>query len=200
MKRRASRARAVARGLAQRPATPGRHLGIDETAFARRHPYVTVVTDLDRSHLLFVADDRRSLDAFWAQLTPGERAAIEAVALDMWEPYVGSIRAHVREADTKIVFDKFHIAQYANEAVDHVHRQENRALQAEGKDWLVGTKFDWLRHPQGFLLAAWRGFVGFVRRTQLKTGRAWPLKEMLMTLWDYVYSGAAESHFAVWYA
>ena len=41
-------ARAVQRGLARRPATPARHLGIDETAFARRHQYVTVVTDLDR--------------------------------------------------------------------------------------------------------------------------------------------------------
>jgi transposase len=45
-----------------------------------------------------------------------------------------------------------------------------------------------------------REFVGFVRRTKLKTGRAWALKEMLMTLWDYVYPGAAERHFAAWYA
>ena len=49
-------------------------------------------------------------------------------------------------------------------------------------------------------MAAWREFVGFVRRTKLKTGRAWALKEMLMTLWDYVYPGAAERHFEAWYA
>ena len=180
-------ARAVRRGLARRAAAPARHLGIDETAFARRHQYVTVVTDLDRSRVLFVADDRRreSLDAFWPRLSAAELAAIEAVAMDMWEPYIGSTRAHLPEADTKIVFDKFHIAQHANEAVDQVRRQENRALHAEGHDWLVGTKFDWLRHPARFTLAAWREFVGFVRRTKLKTGRAWALKEMLMTLWDY---------------
>jgi Transposase len=54
------------------PGTPARHLGIDETA--RRHQYVTVVTDLDRSRVLFVADDRRreSLDGFWAQLKTAE--------------------------------------------------------------------------------------------------------------------------------
>lgn len=195
-------ARAVARGLQRRELAPIRHLGIDETAFQRRHEYVTVVTDLDRARVLYVADDRRreSLDAFWTALPAAAREAIEAVAMDMWEPYIGSTRAYLPDADTKIVFDKFHIAQHANQAVDHVRRQEHRALQAEGKDWLAGTKYDWLRHPRRFSLAAWRGFVGFLRRTKLKTGRAWALKEMLMTLWDYVYPGAATRHFEAWYA
>jgi hypothetical protein len=68
-------------------------------------------------------------------------------------------------------------------------------LRAEGYDWLAGTKFDWLRNPARFSLAAWRSFVTFVRETKLRTGRAWALKEMLMTLWQYVYPGAAERHF-----
>lgn len=61
-------ARAVARGLQRRELAPARHPGIDETAFQRRHEYVTVVTDLDRARVLYVADTRRreSLDAFWA--------------------------------------------------------------------------------------------------------------------------------------
>jgi len=160
------------------------------------------VTDLDESRALDVADDRRreSLDAFWQQLPPAARAAVQAVAMDMWEPYIASTQAHLPEADSKIVFDKFHIVQHANDAVDQVRRQENRALHAEGQDWLVGTKFDWLRHPARFTLAAWREFVGFVRRTKLKTGRAWALKEMLLTVWDYVYPGAAARHFEAWYA
>ena len=172
-------ARAVRRGLARRPATPARHLGIDETSFARRHRYVTVVTDLDRSQVLFVADDRQreSLDAFWPQLSAAQLAAVDAVAMDMWEPYIRSTRAHLPGADTKIVFDKFHIAQHANEAVDTVRRQENRALTAEGHEWLVGTKFDWLRHPARFTLVAWREFLGFVRQTKLTTGRAGALRK-----------------------
>ncbi len=195
-------ARAVRRGLGRRAVAPARRLGIDETAFARRHQYVTVVTDLDRSQVLYVADDRKreSLDAFWARLSGSDLAAIEAVAMDMWDPYIGSTRAHLPAADTKIVFDKFHIALHANDAVDKVRRQENRALHAEGHDWLVGTKFDWLRHPANFTLAAWRQFLRFMRRTKLKTGRAWALKETLMTLWDYLYPGAAARHFEGWYA
>src|SRR5262249_37105260 len=98
-------ARAVRRGLARRVRTPARHLGIDETSFARRHQYVTVVTDLEHGRVLYVADERRreSLDAFWGQLSASELAAIEAVALDMWEPYLGSVRAHVPAADAKLV-------------------------------------------------------------------------------------------------
>jgi transposase len=194
-------ARAVRRGLQRRQAAPARYLGIDETAFQRRHEYVTVVTDLERSRVLYVADDRRreSLDGFWAQWPAEHRAAIAAVAMDMWEPYLGSTRAHLPGAEGKIVFDKFHIAQHAHHAVDQVRRREHRALEAEGKPWLVGTKYDWLRHPDRFTLAAWRKFVGFARRTKLKTGRAWALKEMLMTLWDYLYPGAAERHFTAWY-
>jgi transposase len=92
-----------------------------------------------------------------------------------------------------------HIAQHANQAVDQLRRQEHRALQAEGKGWLAGTKCDWLRHPDRFTLAAWRAFVDFARRTKLKTGRAWALKEMLMTLWGYRYPGAADRHFTAWY-
>jgi transposase len=198
----AIQARAVRRGLQRRVASAPRQLGIDETAFARRHEYVTVVTDLDATRVLHVAADRRqeSLDEFWRQLPPAARATVQAVAMDMWEPYIRSTRTHVPAADTKIVFDKFHIVQHANEAVDKVRRQENRVLHAEGHDWLVGTKFAWLRHPARFTLAAWRAFVGFVRRTKLKTGRAWALKEMLLTLWDYHYPGAAERHFESWYA
>lgn len=194
--------RAVQRGLQRRQAAPARHLGIDETAFARRHQYVSVVTDLDRGRVLYVGDDRReeSLEGFWTQLSAEELAAVEAVAMDMCEAYIASTHAHLPDAATKIVFDKFHIAQHANTAVNEVRLVENRAMRAEGYDWLVGTKFDWLRHPRRFSLAAWREFVGFVRDTKLRTGRAWALKEMLMTLWDYVYPGAAERHFEAWYA
>ena len=60
--------------------TPARLLGIDETAFAWRHRYVTVVTDLERSRVLYVADDRgrESLDGFWAQRSAAELAASDA--------------------------------------------------------------------------------------------------------------------------
>jgi transposase len=54
--------------------------------------------------------EQRSLDGCWATLTEEQRNGIQAVAMDMWDPYVDSVREHVSEAEKKIVFDKFHIA------------------------------------------------------------------------------------------
>jgi transposase len=53
-------ARAVRRGLARRDDIYPTRLGIDETAYQKRHEYVTVVTDLDASRVLDVADGRKA--------------------------------------------------------------------------------------------------------------------------------------------
>lgn len=193
-------ARAVRRGLARREREPVRYLGVDETSFQRRHEYVSVITDLERTRVLHVADDRRreSLDSFWMSLPPEHLASVEAVAMDMWEPYIRSTRTHLPGADAKIVFDKFHVAQHLNEAVDKVRRQENRALLAEGHSWLVRTKFAWLRNPDNFTQRAWREFAP-LRQSVLKTARAWALKEAAMCLWDLRYLGVVERNFRAWY-
>src|SRR5260370_5982060 len=135
-------ARAVKRGLARRKAEQIRHLGVDEKAFRKGHKYLTVVNDLVRGRVLYVAEDRKqeSLDGFWETLTEGQRKGIEAVAMDMWDPYVESVRAHVAEADQKIVFDKFHVAQHLSQDVDEVRRKENKALRAGGDERLKGTR------------------------------------------------------------
>ena len=107
--------RAVKRGLAGPGG--GRPAGVDEKAIAKRHRYLTIVADLERPRVLYLADDRKqtSLDKFWPTLTPAQRDGITAVAMDMWEPYVQSTRVHLPEADTKIVFDKFHIMKPLHE-------------------------------------------------------------------------------------
>src|SRR5579864_8141365 len=100
--------RAVKRGLARRQAEEIPHLGVDEKAFRKGHKYLTLVNDLQRNRVLYVAEDRErsSLDGFWSTITADQRASIEAVALDMWDPYVDSVREHLPEAEKKTVFDK----------------------------------------------------------------------------------------------
>lgn len=50
--------RAVRRGLARRPPEAITHLGVDETAFQRRHENVTVVNDVRAGRVLYVGDGR----------------------------------------------------------------------------------------------------------------------------------------------
>ena len=192
--------RAVWRGLQRRQAEPVPHLGVDEKAFRKGHKYMTVVNDLTRSRVLYVAEDRKqsSLDGFWPTLTEEQTSGIEAVAMDMWDPYLNSVRAHVPEADRKIVFDKFHVAQHLGKGLDQVRRHENKTLKASGDDRLAGTRYDWLRNPSKMTPEDRRAFAQ-LRRSGLKTSRAWSLKETAMALYLYHYERPARRHFRWWF-
>jgi transposase len=127
--------RAVRRGLARRTAEPLPHLGVVEKAITTGHRYLTIVADLGRQRVLFLNDDRTAerLDAFWPTCTPAQLASIEAVAMDMWEPYIQSVSTYLPYGETKIVFDKFHIVKHLHDAVDKVRRTEHRLLRPPGR-------------------------------------------------------------------
>jgi len=192
--------RAVARGLARRQAESVPHVGVDEKSFTRGHHYVTLVNDLDRSRVLYVAEGRTeaSMDGFWNGLTDEQINAVEAVAMDMWDPYINSTLNHLPDARRKIVFDKFHIAKHLSEAVDLVRRRENKQLRASGDDRLTGTRYDWLRHPAKMEPADRREFME-LRGSALKTARAWALKESMMAFFGYYYERPARKHYRWWH-
>lgn len=191
--------RAVDRGLERRDLDPPVHLAVDETAFQKRHEYVTVVTDQQSGAVVHVADDRsiESLDTYFAELTPEECARIESVSMDMWPAYIRVVERYVPYARERICFDKFHIAKYLADAVDKVRRAEHRELRAEGFDWLTGTKHRWLQNPATMSRALWRSFDE-LRRSTLKTARAWSLKECAMMLWHYSSRTWARKQWKKW--
>ena len=143
-----------------------------------------------------MAEDRKqsSLDGFWETLTPQQIGAISPAAMDMWNPYLASVREHLPAADGKIVFDKFHIAQHLGEAVDKVRRKENKILRAAGDDTLLGTRYDWLRHPARMEPKDRQAFAE-LRDSGLKTARAWALKETMMAFSTTAMNGWPGSTF-----
>jgi len=192
--------RAVKLGLSRRESEDLDYIGIDEKSFRKGHQYVTLVNDLIDGKVLYIADDRKqsSLDGFWETITVRQREGILGVAVDMWDPYLASIRKHLPEADTKIVFDKFHIAAHLGEAVDKVRRAERKAQAQVGDQRLVGTKHDWLRNPENFTRSDWLKFKP-LRESKLKTARAWALKEAAMSLFSYRHERTARRHFKWWF-
>ena len=193
--------RAVRRGLARRKKQRPRRIGVDETSFRKRAEYITVVNDLDRNRVLWIGDERKkqTLSAFYADLGPRGCARLESVAMDMWAPYISSTREHVPDADRRIVFDKFHIAQHLGRAVDEVRRAENRELVREGDGRLKKTKYLWLTNPDRMSTQRWEGFAPR-RDSQLRVARAWAIKESAMMLWGYIRRGWAERAWKGWYA
>lgn len=192
--------RAVERGQKAKKRRVIPYLGVDEKAVARRHQYVTMVCDLNRGTVEYLAENREktSLDAYYASLSGEQLAGIQAVAMDMWDPYIASTRAHVPNGERKIVFDRFHIMKHMNEAVDAVRKEENRLLLEDDIDILKGTKFYWLFAEENLPEKMVERFA-FLRESNLKTGRAWAIKESLRELWNYRRRGWAELFWRRWY-
>jgi len=192
--------RAVARGQRAKPVAVPAQLGVDEKAAAKGQRYLTLVCDLAQGTVEYIGDDRKqaSLDGYFTGLTEAQRESITAVAMDMWGPYVESVRTHVPDGASKIVFDKFHIMGHVGAAVDQVRRHEHRMLRAAGDETLTGTKYLWLygaermpeKHQDRFLL---------LQAMDLKTARAWVIKETLRHLWSYQREGWARRHWKQWY-
>jgi transposase len=196
--------RAVKRGLARRASHAARYLGIDEHSYLKHFQFVTMVVDLERQTVLHVADDRtaETLASYFESLSIDERLAIEAIVMDMWDPYRRTVRDYVPDGDMKIVFDRFHVTRHVIEAMDQVRRRENRVLRQRGDHRLTGTKFLWLKTRvtvTDFTAAARRQFRQ-LRRSTLKSARAWAMKEAFRHIWDYRSIPAARAFFERWQA
>jgi transposase len=192
--------RAVRRGRQRKARTVVRRIGVDEKATAKGHRYLTLVCDLDEGTVEHIAEDRKqeSLDNYYAGLTPEQRDGIEAVAMDMWEPYIQATRAQVPHAAEKIVFDRFHVMGHIGKAVDTVRKQEHRDLMASGDETLKGSKYLWLYSRENVPERRRDEFAALMRQ-ELKVGRAWALKETLRRLWHYVYPASGWKFWKRWY-
>lgn len=193
--------RAVTRGQQRKRAKVVKRIGVDEKAFRRGHKYVTVVCDADRGTVEYVADDREkaSLDGYYAGLTKKQKAGIEVVAMDMWEPYAQATREALPEAEKKIVFDRFHVMQHVTRAVDKVRKEEHKRLLEKNDERLKKTKYLWLFSEEN-LPEKRRAEFARLKATDLKTARAWAIKENVRHLWNYKTPGGAKRFFQRWYA
>ena len=195
--------RAVQRGLARKVPAVMPRLCVDEKGMGQGQNYLTVVAQVtaQRTTVEYVAEGRSqaSLDAFWDALTAEQLAGVEAVGMDMWEPYVNSTLAHLPGAAGKIVHDPFHLVKYLNDAVNEVRLREHRCLQAAGDDTLKGTRQWWL---YGFENVPEHHGPRFeaIRKLNLQTARAWGIKEVFRSFWLCPDLEHAKAYFAQWYA
>jgi transposase len=192
--------RAVRRGLERKERRVPERIGVDEKSFARRHKYETLIYDLDRRCVEYVTDGRteESLAEYYLQFEKKELKQVKVVAMDMWEAYIGATKAHVPEADGKIVFDKFHVVQYVTKAVDKVRKAENAELDRQGFDWLKNTKWLWLANDEN--VPQWRrAEFEELKKMDLKVGRAWSIKENLRNFWNCETKKKAKKFFNKWY-
>jgi transposase len=175
-----------------------KQMGVDEIYRGKNDKFLTVVSNLETGEPLWMGKERKkeTLDEFFrTKLRSGQRKRIEAACVDMWEPFRLSLEEWV--PGCRIVYDKFHIIQHANDAVDEVRRAEffrkGRKMREliKGKKWLLLSRWKNLVPRQ-------RGVLNRLFQLNRRVFKAYMLKESLERLWDYRYEGAMANYLGRW--
>jgi transposase len=190
--------RYLERWSATRKKPPLRLMGVDEIYLGKKQKFVTVVSNLETAEPVFLEPERKkeTLDRFFERdLTAQQRGRIQAACVDMWTPFRLSIEQWA--PDCRIIYDKFHIMQHANRAIDEVRRAEFfrkggrwRGL-VKGKRWLLLTR--WVNLSESKQQELNRLFA-----LNRKLMKAYLLKESLERLWTYHYEGAMMNYLRRW--
>jgi len=126
----------------QRQPRPVRYLGVDEISLRKGHKdFALVLSDLER-HCVIAVLAERSQESFgqWLDgLSATERKAIGVVAMDMWGPYRGVVKAKLPQAE--IVADRFHVTKQLNEAIAKIRRALQKTADATDYELLKGTRW-----------------------------------------------------------
>lgn len=176
-----------------------RHVGIDETSVKRGHQYITVVHDLAAKRLLFACPgrDHQTLATFADDMRAhgGDPAMIEHACIDMSAAYAKGISQSLPNA--QISYDRFHVIALANTAMDEVRREEMRssaaavreAVGAQSKKTLRELLWGMRKDSASWTRAQFEA-MHWLQRSNLKSARAWRLKQALRL----VYSEARASN------
>ena len=175
-----------------------KQMGVDEIYRGKNDKLLTVVSNLETGEPLWFGKERKkeTLDEYFrTQLSRGQHQRIEAACVDMWEPFRLSIEEWAPKC--RIVYDKFHIIQHANDAVDEVRRAEffrkgrNMRDVIKGKKWLLLSRWKNLAKNQ-------RGLLNRVFHLNRRVFKAYLLKESLEKLWDHRHEDAMLNYLQKW--
>jgi len=173
-------------GLEHRTLGPIFAIGVDEIQYAKGHKYLTLVYQIDAlPRLLWVGKERtvETLQGFFSMIGPELSSQIEFVCSDMWKPYLRVIREKCSQA--LHILDRFHIVAKMNNALDEVRASEARHMAAAGHEPLLKkTRWCLLKRKQN-LTGEQRFRLRDLLRFNLKTVRAYLLKEDFQQFWEY---------------
>jgi transposase len=177
---------------------PLKEMGVDEIYLGKTMKFITVVSNLESTEPVWFGQDRKqeTLDEFFqTQLSAMQRKRLESVCVDMWQPFTNSIQQWARNC--QIVYDKFHVLQHANRAIDEVRRAEffrkggSMRGVVKGKRWLLLTR--WVN-----LDSKKRQQLNELFALNRRVMKAYLLKESLERLWTYRYEGAMLRYLQSW--
>lgn len=178
-------------------------LGIDEIHW-QKGKFLTLVYQINQGmkRLLFVSENREesSLRKFFLWLGPQRSGLIQFICSDMWQPYLNVIAERAQGALN--ILDRYHIAAKMNKALDEVRAKETREAAARGRlskikvvlthsRWCLLKRVENLTTKQSIKLKQ-------LLACNLRTMRAYLLKEEFHLFWEYVSPAWAEKFMDQW--
>lgn len=176
-----------------------RILMIDEIALRKGHRYMTVVADYFTGRVVWMGEnrDKKTLGKFFATMTTEQKGRIEAVAMDMWDPFINRVKHHCPQA--KIVFDHFHIVQAFGRIIDKVRRQEFKKADASGRKVLKGSRYVLLKNEDN-LTDQQHSHLDTILELNETLAVMYILKDQLKMLYYYSDRGKVNRALKNWYS
>lgn len=175
-----------------------RLLAVDEIALKKGHNYMTVLIDYEMGRVVWMGEGRRkeTLRKFFEGMTDAQKAGLEAIAMDMHEPYIQAVAEAVPHV--KVVFDLFHVVAAFGRVIDKVRLSEYRKASAADREVIKGTKYLLLK----------RSLTSPEHRRHLKEllalnktlSQVYILRDLLVRIWRYCYRACAARALAIWCA
>ena len=178
-------------------------IGVDEIQYGKGHQYLTLVYQINAGirRLLFVGKERKAktLLRFFRDFGKERCEKLEFVCSDMWKAYIKVIKKKAPNA--LHILDRFHIVQKLGQAIDKIRATEVKRLAAEGYDEevLKHTKYCFLK-KEGNLTEKQKTKLTDVLQYDLKSVRAYLLKESFQLFWNYKSPYWAEWYLNKWCA
>ncbi|CRF28915.1 Transposase [Mycobacterium tuberculosis] len=156
-------------------------ISTDETSAKRGHNYITIFMDPEQKNVIYVTKGRDS--STWAECKKqleshgGSAENITEVCMDMSAAFIKGAEENFPTA--AITFDKFHVIQAANEAVDEVRRKERKSSAM-----LKDTRYLWLKNPEN-LTDSQKKTMAKLKDCDLDTAKAYRMRLILQEIYKY---------------
>lgn len=190
-------------------------IGVDEIQYRSGHRYLTLLYQIDpHCRRLLWLGEKRTQETLNGGLNELEREyclkhadpdapegngfldRIQYVCSDMWKAYLNVIGRRLKDAVH--ILDRFHIMQHFGKALDKVRASEARRLKQEGHDpVLCKTRFCFLKRKEN-LTERQSGKLADLLTMNLRTVRAYLLKEDFQRFWEYKHPAWAGKFLDKW--
>ena len=173
-------------------------IGVDEVSYEKGHKYFTIVRELTKNRVIWIGIGRKKevLDQFFLELGPSKSAKITVVTMDMWDPYIASVKEHCPNAD--IVFDKFHVSKKINEALDAVRKKEFGKGDKEQRKIMKKKRFVILKRNKN-LKEEEKETIGALKEKNDTLYTAYLLKEQVLDIFEEKEEKTANERFEKWF-